>query len=138
MQELWEKLDYKQRGYLDLAILKRGLRRIDHPLKNAESLLKDVLEAMDTNHDGRISHDEFTDFVKKTEQQLWTLFNSIDRNHDGRMEKAELQDALQRAGLTVPNVKIDMFFDEVDDNHDGFITFEEWRSVSIACVSQYN
>lgn len=134
LEELWHKLDVKQRGYLDLSILKRGLRKIDHPLKNADGLLRDVLEAMDTNHDGRISHDEFTDFVKKTEQQLWTLFNSIDRNHDGRMEKPELKEALQRAGLAVPSSKLDMFFDEVDENHDGYITFEEWRSVALSVI----
>ncbi|MBE7180238.1 MAG: EF-hand domain-containing protein [Terriglobus roseus] len=129
LEALWNKLDYRRRGYLDLAILKRGLRRMDHPLKNADTLLQDVLEAMDSNHDGRISYEEFEHFVKQTEQQLWNLFNGIDRNHDGRMEKAELKEALQRAGLAVPNSKLDSFFEEVDENHDGFITFEEWRFV---------
>lgn len=46
------------------------------------------------------------------------------------MEKAELKDALLRAGLAVPNSKLDNFFDEVDSNHDGAISFEEWRYVN--------
>lgn len=75
--------------------------------------------------------EEFEHFVKQTEQQLWILFKSIDRNNDGRMEKGELKEALQRAGLAVPNSKLDGFFDELDSNHDGVISFDEWRLVIV-------
>ena len=27
----------------------------------------------------------------------------------------------------LPNAKLDQFFSEVDTNHDGVITFDEWR-----------
>lgn len=31
------------------------------------------------------------------------------------------------AGIKLPGTKLDQFFSEVDTNHDGVITFDEWR-----------
>ena len=74
-----------------------------------------------------ILHPEFRVFVEAAEKQLLLLFTSIDRDKDGRLNKKELQAAFQRAGLSVPNRRLAGFFDEIDLNHDGFITFDEWR-----------
>ncbi|KAH7027079.1 calcium dependent mitochondrial carrier protein-like protein [Macrophomina phaseolina] len=127
VEALWAQLDTKKLGHLDLNGLKRGLRKIDHPLKNADDLLKDVLKSVDTDGNGQISYSEFHNFVKQTERELWRLFTSIDRNHDGRLDKGELQAAFLRAGLVVPNSKLNQFFAEVDSNRDGVISFDEWR-----------
>jgi solute carrier family 25 (mitochondrial phosphate transporter), member 23/24/25/41 len=58
---------------------------------------------------------------------LFTLFHSIDRDNNGNLDKNELKSALEGAGLVIPQWKIDQFFEEVDVNHDGMISFEEWR-----------
>jgi len=55
------------------------------------------------------------------------LFRSIDRDKDGRLDKEELRAAFQRAGLSVPMRRLSGFFDEIDMNRDGYISFEEWR-----------
>ncbi len=82
---------------------------------------------------------EFRTFVEAAEKQLLLLFRSIDRDKDGRLNKKELQAAFQRAGLSVPNKRLSGFFDELDLNNDGFITFDEWRYVlsylCLVCVS---
>ena len=70
---------------------------------------------------------EFRVFVEHTERELWQLFESIDRDHSGALDKGELKAAFGRAGLTISNAKLDKFFNEVDTNHDGEISFEEWR-----------
>lgn len=49
---------------------------------------------------------------------MFSLFNSIDRDHNGKLDKEELKAAFRRAGLAVPNSKLDQFFGEVDKNHD--------------------
>lgn len=70
---------------------------------------------------------EFRTFVEQTEKELAQLFKSIDRDHNGQLDKNELKDAFIRAGLVIPSSKLDRFFAEVDTNHDGVISFEEWR-----------
>ncbi|OCT45396.1 putative calcium-binding protein CML15 [Cladophialophora carrionii] len=135
IRELWNNLDTRNEGQLDLLALKKGLRKIDHPLKNADDLLHDVLQAVDTSGDGRIQFNEFRVFVEHAENELWQLFESIDRDHSGALDKAELRAAFSRAGLTISNAKLDQFFDEVDTNHDGQISFEEWRCAETPGVS---
>lgn len=75
------------------------------------------------------SSTEFHTFVEETEKELLALFRSIDNDGDGKLSKDELRSALRRAGLAVPNSKLDNFFFEVDTNQDGHISFEEWRYV---------
>jgi solute carrier family 25 phosphate transporter 23/24/25/41 len=70
---------------------------------------------------------EFRSFVQETEHELLALFKSIDHNNDGKISRSELKAAFSRAGLAVPNSKLDNFFLEVDTNRDGVITFDEWR-----------
>jgi solute carrier family 25 (mitochondrial phosphate transporter), member 23/24/25/41 len=129
IHELWRKLDTSAAGQIDLTGLKKGLKKIDHPLKNADDLLHDVLKAVDTSGDGRIQFHEFMVFVEHAEKELYQLFQSIDRDHSGALDKDELRMAFKRAGLTISSNKLDQFFDEVDTNHDGEISFEEWRYV---------
>ncbi|KAF2267081.1 calcium dependent mitochondrial carrier protein-like protein [Lojkania enalia] len=124
---LWESLDTRRQGQLDLAALQKGLRKLDHPLKNADQLLSEVFKAVDTSGDGHIQYNEFRTFVKQTEKELLSLFKSIDYNRDGKISKDELQAAFSRAGLAVPSSKLNSFFTEVDTNRDGVISFEEWR-----------
>ncbi|THW05404.1 hypothetical protein D6D23_09203 [Aureobasidium pullulans] len=126
-RSLWKKLDTQNEGFLDFKAFRKGLKKLDHPLKNADGLIEDVLEAVDINNSGRIEYDEFRKFVDQTERELWQLFQSIDRNHDGNLDKNELRAAFVRAGLAVPNSRLDSFFDDVDTDNDGVINFGEWR-----------
>ncbi|KAL1897910.1 hypothetical protein Sste5346_003762 [Sporothrix stenoceras] len=127
VEELWRRLDPRGDRELDLKGLKKGLRRIDHPMKNADDMLREIIDIVDVNGDGKIQFEEFRVFVEAAERQLLLLFRSIDRNHDGRLNKAELRAAFQKSGLAVPSRRLDGFFDEIDMNHDGYITFDEWR-----------
>src|SRR4051794_8764601 len=70
---------------------------------------------------------EFRSFVASAERQLLQLFKSIDRDRNGRLNKEDLQAAFKRAGLSVPMRRMSGFFDEIDMNRDGYISFDEWR-----------
>ena len=70
--KLWKTLDTRNEGRLNLSGLKKGLSKINHrlshlnplgsfltfsiALKNADSLLQDVMKAVDTNQDGTIDY----------------------------------------------------------------------------------
>ncbi|KAF7625085.1 mitochondrial carrier domain-containing protein [Aspergillus flavus] len=125
--KLWQSLGARKDGRLDLNGLKKGLKKIDHPLKNADSMLQNVLKAVDTNGDGYIDYSEFRTFVDHTEQGLWQLFQTIDRNHNGVIDKNELKAAFSNADVTVSSAKLDAFFADVDTNSDGVISYPEWR-----------
>ncbi|KAL4878914.1 mitochondrial carrier domain-containing protein [Aspergillus karnatakaensis] len=125
--KLWSRLGAEKREHLDYNGLKKGLRKIDHPLKNADSMLRDIFRSVDTNGDGIIEYSEFRAFVHRTEHELWQLFQSIDHNRNGEIDKTELKTAFSRSGVTVSNAKLDEFFADVDTNKDGVITYPEWR-----------
>lgn len=59
------------------------------------------------------------------------LFKSIDHDQNGKIDKEELHHAVQHAGLAVPMRRLDEFFENIDHNSDGFITYEEWRLVTL-------
>ncbi|KAK1142708.1 hypothetical protein N8T08_007339 [Aspergillus melleus] len=125
--KLWERLGVPRDGRLDFNGLKKGLKKIDHPLKNADSMLRNVMKTVDTNGDGYIDYSEFRAFVDHTEHGLWHLFQSIDRNRNGEIDKNELKSAFANADVTVSNAKLDEFFADVDTNKDGVISYAEWR-----------
>ncbi|KAJ0297173.1 hypothetical protein COL516b_010912 [Colletotrichum fioriniae] len=127
VEDLWRQLDPQGTGHLDFKGLQKGLKKIDHPMKNAEDMLRRIMTVVDTNDDGVIQYEEFRYFVEQTERQLMLLFQSIDKDHDGRLDKTELQEAFRRAGLVVPMRKLSSFFGDIDMNNDGYISFEEWR-----------
>lgn len=119
-------------------------------LKNADDMMQEIVRMVDVNLDGKIQYEgmidcletvlmflqastdkkdktEFRTFVEAAERQLLLLFTSIDRNHDGKVGREELGAAFQKAGLAVPKRRVAGFFDEIDMNQDGFISFDEWR-----------
>ena len=74
---------------------------------------------------------EFRTFIEHTEKELWHLFQGIDRDHNGQIDKEELSTACADAGIIIPQSKLDQFFQTVDTNHDGVISFDEWRCVQV-------
>jgi solute carrier family 25 (mitochondrial phosphate transporter), member 23/24/25/41 len=96
-------------------------------LKDAEHLLHDILEAVDTSKDGLIQYSEFKSFIESADRELWRIFTSVDLDRNGKIDKQELQVALGRAGLVVDASRLKDFFDLMDRNNDGVISFEEWR-----------
>ncbi|KAI1766886.1 mitochondrial carrier [Hypoxylon sp. FL1150] len=128
VEQLWKRLDYQNKGELDWKGLQKGLKRIDHPLKNADDMLKTITKVVDTDGDGKIQYEEFRVFVEAAERQLYVLFKSIDHDKNGKIDKEELHHAVQHAGLAVPMRRLDEFFENIDHNRDGFITYEEWRN----------
>ncbi|KAK8086218.1 hypothetical protein PG994_001192 [Apiospora phragmitis] len=117
LEQLWKKLDYQSKG----SWTGRGCS-----VACARSITK-MTKLVDANGDGKIQYEEFKAFMQATERQLYLLFKSIDRDNNGRLDKDELQVAFKHAGLAVPMRRLHDFFEDVDLNKDGYISFDEWR-----------
>lgn len=137
IKKLWTTLNVTKGRHLDAASFKKGLRRIDHPLKNADELLHEILKAVDSSGNGKIQYNEFRVFLEHAERELYQLFESIDKDRNGALDKDELRQAFARSGVVVSSAKLDQFFDEIDVNHDGKISFEEWRFVRVIRCMRY-
>jgi Ca2+-binding EF-hand superfamily protein len=76
-------------------------------------------DEIDTNHDGQLTADELRAFHQKMhgerQAKAGARFKKLDTDGDGRISKAEAQAAPRLA----------QHFDEIDANHDGFITPDE-------------
>ncbi|KAF7546019.1 hypothetical protein G7046_g9428 [Stylonectria norvegica] len=127
VEQLWANLEPDRTGELDMKGLQKGLRRIDHPMKNADEMLKRIMKEVDKDQDGKIQYEEFRRFVDKAERQLFALFRSIDKDGNGQLDKNELQTAFKHAGLTVSSRRLNDFFNDMDGDNDGYVSFDEWR-----------
>lgn len=47
-----------------------------------------IVETGDTNHDGVLDFEEFTEYLRTHEKQLKLMFSSLDRNNDGSWDHA--------------------------------------------------
>ncbi|KAK9369502.1 mitochondrial carrier domain-containing protein [Lipomyces kononenkoae] len=128
ISQLFESLDTQHKGYLDRDALQEGFHRLNHPLEHAVGITNEVIALVDQNGDGIIQFEEFKVFVEKTEQHLWALFTAIDKDKNGKLDKAEVEAALEISGLSVPPSKLEQFFDSMDRDNDGTISFEDWRN----------
>lgn len=57
VEGLWKQLDPQGTGELDVKGLQRGLQKIDHPLQNADDMLRQMVRSLDTNRDGKIQYE---------------------------------------------------------------------------------
>ena len=65
--------------------------------------------------------------MQNAENQLRALFKDIDRNKNNKLTKTELREAFTASGVQVSTPKLNDFFDHIDTNNDGVISYEEWR-----------
>ncbi|KAK9463485.1 mitochondrial carrier domain-containing protein [Lipomyces oligophaga] len=124
---LFNTLDTQKQGYIDKDSLSDLFK--NHPLEATDAVTNEVFNLLHKSGDDKIKFIEFQQFVERTEQHLWDLFQAIDKDHNGLLDRSELAAALQSTGLNVPSAALDRFFNSLDRDHDGFVTFKEWRDL---------
>lgn len=82
--------------------------------------VKQSFVAIDSNHDGKISLEEYLDhLLAKEREKLVKRFQYLDKNHDGYLEFEEFLLAAE------PNYPLLKRFKEFDANHNGLLSIEE-------------
>lgn len=124
------QLDTDKNGTLDRDELKEGMDDLIGTFEMEQTNWDEFFDAIDTNHDGVVSHKEF--IVASFDRQklinkgnLDMAFDIIDENHDGILTLDEIKKAFS-GHHSESDETWKSFMDEADKNHDGEISRQEF------------
>ena len=114
-------------------ISKNQLRDILGKLKIRceDESIDEFFDKLDTDHDKRISFEEFREFARIRESQLIELFFEIDKDKDGHLATHEVMTALKKHGLSASVHTVNSFIKRLDKNNSGTITYNEFRELTM-------
>ncbi|XP_037621166.1 calcium-binding mitochondrial carrier protein SCaMC-1-B-like isoform X2 [Sebastes umbrosus] len=121
--ELFDQLDINKDGHIDILELRTGLAGKGLSRRSLEKFV----EAGDTNQDGVLDFEEFTQYLSTHEKELKLMFRSLDRNNDGRIDAAEIQHSLHTIGVDVSLEDATRILLSMDKDGSLTINWNEWR-----------
>ncbi|KAM7009275.1 mitochondrial adenyl nucleotide antiporter SLC25A24 [Tautogolabrus adspersus] len=121
--ELFDQLDLNKDGHIDISELRTGLAGRGLSRGSLERMVK----AGDTNQDGVLDFEEFTQYLRIHEKQLKLMFRSLDRNNDGCIDAAEIQHSLRTIGVNISLKDATRILQSMDKDGTMTIDWNEWR-----------
>ena len=104
--------------------------------------IRRMMEAADTNNDGQIDYTEFITaaFDKQKllqREKIQQAFNLFDTDEDGGISTEELRAAFDNPGTAEKGAQFwEEVMDQVDENKDGFISFQEFEEHMLKVVDK--
>uniref|UniRef100_A0AAR2LIT7 Solute carrier family 25 member 23a n=1 Tax=Pygocentrus nattereri TaxID=42514 RepID=A0AAR2LIT7_PYGNA len=86
-----------------------------------------IVRAGDTNQDGQLDFEEFTQYLRAHEKRLKLMFSSLDRNNDGQIDVGEIQLSLHAVGVDVTLEEASKILQSMDKDGTMTIDWVEWR-----------
>ncbi|KAI8897399.1 mitochondrial carrier domain-containing protein [Globomyces pollinis-pini] len=128
--ELFNKLDEKKLGYLDIDTISNALKNQfqnqNIHINNRNYYAKELVRICDKTNSGQVTLQEFKDFILEKDLQLQSLFKKISQN--GKYIGLEkLETSVKEAGYDVSSKDLQSLLAEIDYNKDGVIDYSEWR-----------
>uniref|UniRef100_A0A3Q1K6S3 EF-hand domain-containing protein n=1 Tax=Anabas testudineus TaxID=64144 RepID=A0A3Q1K6S3_ANATE len=121
--ELFDQLDLNKDGRIDILELQTGLAGRGLSSGSVER----IVESGDTNHDGVLDFEEFTEYLRTNEKQLKLMFSSLDKNNDGEIDAAEIQLSLRSIGVNISVEDANRILLSMDKDGTRTIDWNEWR-----------
>ena len=120
-------------GTIELHELQQVMRKLGQNPSEAE--LIEMISSVDDNGDHEIDFNEFLLLMKSRigerdpEKELRDAFAVFDTDKSGSIDRKELKRLMKKLGQTLTEGELDAMMDEVDENGDGVISFEEFKAL---------
>jgi Ca2+-binding EF-hand superfamily protein len=132
--QFFDRMDANHDGFIDKQEWEAWRSRAAGGGAGPGRITDSVLKYLDTNHDGKVSRDEFA--------KITQIFDALDKNHDGALTAEELGGFYQAVGQAptqaTGGVDVDSFFAKYDKNKDGKITPDELDNEKLFKVLDLN
>lgn len=122
-------------GTIEVHELQQIMRKLGQ--NPSEEDIKEMIRSVDENSDGEISFEEFLSLMKSRvgtrdpEQELRDAFNFFDTDGSGAIDRKELKRLMKKLGQALTEAEIDAMMQEVDENGDGEISYEEFKALML-------
>lgn len=126
IQRLFETLDSSKTGSLDSETLLESFRDQYNPLPNSEETIDSLISTICPNNPQRLTYNDFKSYIFNIENDIAVCFRSLDRKNDGRLDLDEIRDGLNDLGMNTHDDRIEAFFNILDLDGDGYISYDEW------------
>jgi len=120
-------------GTIELHELQQVMRKLGQ--NPTEKELAEMISSVDDNGDMEIDFDEFLILMKSRigtrdpEQELRDAFKVFDTDNSGAIDRKELKRLMKKLGQALTEAELDAMMNEVDENGDGEISFEEFKAL---------
>lgn len=122
-------------GTIELHELQQVMRKLGQNPSEAE--LIEMINSVDDNGDNEIDFEEFLILMKSRigerdpEKELRDAFAVFDTDGSGSIDRKELKRLMKKLGQALSEAELDAMMEEVDQNGDGEISFEEFKAMMV-------
>lgn len=133
LKHAFSQIDKNSDGYISKQELSEVMSQLGHIISNDE--LDDIIRAVDKDGNGLVDFKEFLNLmdnnclVQNVDEEMQHLFSMIDRNNDGFITEKEIKIMMKGLGEKVRKKDIRKMIKEADQNKDGKISFNEFKTM---------
>ncbi|CAF0764636.1 unnamed protein product [Rotaria sordida] len=130
LRDAFDLFDRDKSGTISLSELEQVLIALN--FKPTDSLVRKVMKEMDIDGNGSVEFDEFVKVMKNvyerkfTDDEMRRVFKCFDIDGSGYVTADELHEILKRLNRDISKNQIREVINEVDMDHDGKISYEEF------------
>lgn len=130
IERLFEALDSHKTGKVDADALLSSFRSQYNPLATEKfpnhKHVEHIISTISKSDSDFVSFDDFKTYMTLAEKQNAISFKNLDSKQDGMLDFEEVYNGLEHLGLEVDMERAELFFNILDVDDDGYISYDEW------------